>query len=237
MEREVEERKKQTRGGKWRRPRAGGEGAADRPVGARCAFGSRAQLRAVTLSLFGRSASFVCQRLLLGRFGQCTATRDSHKAPPTLAPLARSPTRALLLRPALSAAAIEPLPASTSMAVPRYIAAYDPRAVLDSPDFRILPKGEVPRRDPSKNLAVAYAPEAQLHLVEKSVPKPREGEVVLHVRATGICGRCVSRNSFCPCRHSLRSFRSTVIVTSGSTGASATRWSCATPVVQVTSVR
>lgn len=73
---------------------------------------------------------------------------------------------------------------------PAYPTAYAPELVLASPEFKILEKGVAPQRDTSKNIAAAYAPGAQLHLIEKPVPKAREGEVVLHVRATGICGRC-----------------------------------------------
>lgn len=73
----------------------------------------------------------------------------------------------------------------------RYHTAYHPDDVLKSSEFKILEKGVEPTRDPSRNLAAAYAPGAQLHLIEKPVPQAREGEVVLHVRATGICGRCV----------------------------------------------
>ncbi|GAA5986177.1 hypothetical protein JCM10908_006444 [Rhodotorula pacifica] len=69
-----------------------------------------------------------------------------------------------------------------------YPTAYAPDLVLKSPSFRILEKGKVPEPNTQINLAAAYAPEAQLHLIEKPVPKAREGEVVLHVRATGICG-------------------------------------------------
>ncbi|GAA6025937.1 hypothetical protein JCM8202_005795 [Rhodotorula sphaerocarpa] len=69
-----------------------------------------------------------------------------------------------------------------------YQTAYHPDAVLKSKDFKVLDKGVVPKRDTNKNLAAAYAPGAQLLLIEKPVPKAREGEVVLHVRATGICG-------------------------------------------------
>ncbi|BGP26814.1 hypothetical protein JCM10295v2_005775 [Rhodotorula toruloides] len=72
--------------------------------------------------------------------------------------------------------------------MPDYPTAYDPARVLQHPEFKILEDGTVPRRNTSKNLAAAYAPQAKLHLIEKPVPKPREGEVVVHVRATGICG-------------------------------------------------
>lgn len=67
-----------------------------------------------------------------------------------------------------------------------YPAAYDPVAVLQHPDFKII-EG-VPSRDVQQNLAIAYAPGAKLHLIQKPVPRAREGEVVIHVRASGICG-------------------------------------------------
>ncbi|GAA5919764.1 hypothetical protein JCM6882_003759 [Rhodosporidiobolus microsporus] len=69
-----------------------------------------------------------------------------------------------------------------------YLSDYHPDLVLKSPDFKILEKGVVPQKDLTKNIAAAYAPGANLHLIEKPMPKAREGEVVLHVRATGICG-------------------------------------------------
>ncbi|GAA5820473.1 hypothetical protein JCM11251_005639 [Rhodosporidiobolus azoricus] len=69
-----------------------------------------------------------------------------------------------------------------------YPAQYDPNLILQHPDFKILDSGIVPDRDESKNIAAAYAPGAKLYLVEKPVPKARDGEVVLHVKATGICG-------------------------------------------------
>ncbi|KAG0663758.1 hypothetical protein C6P46_002327 [Rhodotorula mucilaginosa] len=71
---------------------------------------------------------------------------------------------------------------------PSYPTAYAPELVLKSPEFKILEEGVVPQRNPNQNIAAAYAPGAQLHLIEKPIPKAREGEVVLHVRATGICG-------------------------------------------------
>jgi L-iditol 2-dehydrogenase len=67
-----------------------------------------------------------------------------------------------------------------------YPAAYDPVAVLQHPDYKII-EG-VPSRDVEQNLAIAYAPGAKLHLIQKPVPTAREGEVVIHVRASGICG-------------------------------------------------
>lgn len=65
---------------------------------------------------------------------------------------------------------------------------FDPQAILDHIDFKIIPDNVEPKRDLSKNLACAYAPGAQLHLVEKPVPKAGPGQVVVHVQKTGICG-------------------------------------------------
>ncbi|KAL0953783.1 hypothetical protein HGRIS_004967 [Hohenbuehelia grisea] len=63
---------------------------------------------------------------------------------------------------------------------------YDPRQVLDDPAFRILAEGEKP--GPEANIAAFYNPNHEIHLVEKPRPKPGPGQVLLHVRATGICG-------------------------------------------------
>jgi L-iditol 2-dehydrogenase len=63
---------------------------------------------------------------------------------------------------------------------------YNPRKTLDHPEFRILQKGEQPK--PGANIAAFYNPQHEIHLVEKPRPKPGPGQVLLHVRATGICG-------------------------------------------------
>ncbi|KAF8809479.1 GroES-like protein [Phlegmacium glaucopus] len=63
---------------------------------------------------------------------------------------------------------------------------YSPRKVLDHPEFRILTAGEKP--SPQANIAAFYNPAHEIHLVEKPRPKPGPGQVLLHVRATGICG-------------------------------------------------
>ncbi|KAH7926030.1 GroES-like protein [Leucogyrophana mollusca] len=63
---------------------------------------------------------------------------------------------------------------------------YSPRKVLDDPIFRILSPGEKPSSD--ANIAAFYNPQHEIHLVEKPRPKPGPGQVLLHVRATGICG-------------------------------------------------
>lgn len=65
---------------------------------------------------------------------------------------------------------------------------YSPRKVLDDPSFRILAVGE--KTSPNANIAAFYNPAHEIHLVEKPRPTPGPGQVLLHVRATGICG-CV----------------------------------------------
>ncbi|ESK96500.1 l-arabinitol 4-dehydrogenase [Moniliophthora roreri MCA 2997] len=65
-------------------------------------------------------------------------------------------------------------------------ALYDPRKVLDDPEFRILVQGEKPSSD--ANIAAFYNPAHEIHLVQKPRPKPGPGQVMVHVRATGICG-------------------------------------------------
>jgi L-iditol 2-dehydrogenase len=42
---------------------------------------------------------------------------------------------------------------------------------------------------PKENLAVHTNPAHDLKVVETSIPEPKEGEVIIHVKATGICGR------------------------------------------------
>ncbi|KAF5350241.1 hypothetical protein D9758_007830 [Tetrapyrgos nigripes] len=65
-------------------------------------------------------------------------------------------------------------------------AVYNPRQVLDHPDFRVLKPGE--KTSSTANIAAFYNPAHEIHLVEKPVPKPGPGQVLVHVRATGICG-------------------------------------------------
>jgi L-iditol 2-dehydrogenase len=65
-------------------------------------------------------------------------------------------------------------------------AIYDPRKTIDHPDFRVLSPGETPSKD--ANIAAFYNPAHEIHLVQKPVPKPGPGQVLVHVRATGICG-------------------------------------------------
>lgn len=67
----------------------------------------------------------------------------------------------------------------------RYEREFDPVAVLKHPEFKVL-EGPV-KRDPKQNIACAYAPQKQLHLIQKPVPTAGPGQVVVHVRSTGIC--------------------------------------------------
>ncbi|CAK9779468.1 putative L-arabinitol 4-dehydrogenase [Cutaneotrichosporon oleaginosum] len=69
-----------------------------------------------------------------------------------------------------------------------YESAYDPQAVLQSAEFKVLASDDPRLRDPHANLACAYNPAHEVHMVRKPRPVAREGEVVVHVRATGICG-------------------------------------------------
>ncbi|KAF9520538.1 hypothetical protein BS47DRAFT_1370372 [Hydnum rufescens UP504] len=64
---------------------------------------------------------------------------------------------------------------------------YDPKLVLESPAFHILAEGEHPN-DKTVNIACFTNPNHDLHLVEKPMPKPGRGQVLLHIRASGICG-------------------------------------------------
>lgn len=68
---------------------------------------------------------------------------------------------------------------------------YDPYKVLDDPKFRVLGPDEKPSKD--ANIAAFYNPAHEIHLVEKPKMKPGPGQVLVHVRATGICGLVISR--------------------------------------------
>lgn len=63
---------------------------------------------------------------------------------------------------------------------------YNPRKVLDHPEFKILAPGE--KTSSTANLAAFYNPNHEIHLVEKPRLNPGPGQVLVHVRATGICG-------------------------------------------------
>ncbi|KAI9609064.1 hypothetical protein KEM48_003071 [Puccinia striiformis f. sp. tritici PST-130] len=76
-------------------------------------------------------------------------------------------------------------------------ALYDPRIVLDSEEFEILKEpAKVQQYSKSnKNIACCYNEKKQasfsslfILMVNKPMPKLHPGQVLLHVRATGICG-------------------------------------------------
>ncbi|KAK4053078.1 hypothetical protein OIV83_001813 [Microbotryomycetes sp. JL201] len=74
------------------------------------------------------------------------------------------------------------------MALPYYPELFDPAQVLEHADFKVIPRETVPERNVNVNLACAYGPNQQLNLIEKPRLEPKHGQVVIHVRATGICG-------------------------------------------------
>ena len=63
---------------------------------------------------------------------------------------------------------------------------YDPRRILQHTDFKVLAPGE--KTDADTNIAAFYNPSHEIHLVKKPKPTPGPGQVLIHVRATGICG-------------------------------------------------
>lgn len=78
--------------------------------------------------------------------------------------------------------------ASATPAPTHFEAAYDPVRVLQSKEFRVLAADDAALADKKANIACAYNPAHEVHMINKPVPKPREGEVIVHVRSTGICG-------------------------------------------------
>lgn len=63
---------------------------------------------------------------------------------------------------------------------------YNPRKVIDDPVFKVLGPNDKPTKD--ANIAAFYNEKREMHLVEKPRPKPGPGQVLVHIRATGICG-------------------------------------------------
>ncbi|KAI8455689.1 chaperonin 10-like protein [Phakopsora pachyrhizi] len=66
---------------------------------------------------------------------------------------------------------------------------YDPRLVVESDEFKILiDQDEIEGLQKTSNLACFYNDKKQIHMVKRPMPKLNPGQVLLHVRATGICG-------------------------------------------------
>jgi L-iditol 2-dehydrogenase len=64
---------------------------------------------------------------------------------------------------------------------------YNPRKIFDHPDFKVLADGEKPAE--GANIAAFDNPN---HQIQKPHPKPGSGQVLLHIRVTGICGCALS---------------------------------------------
>lgn len=78
--------------------------------------------------------------------------------------------------------------AVTSIESSKYETQYDPTKVLKHPEFRILKEGDPELEDDQANVACAYNPAHEVHMIHKPLFKPGPGEVTVHVKATGICG-------------------------------------------------
>jgi L-iditol 2-dehydrogenase len=57
-----------------------------------------------------------------------------------------------------------------------------------STDIEVLAAGDPALADNNANITCSYNDTGELHMLSKPMPTPGEGEVVLHVHATGICG-------------------------------------------------
>ncbi|PLW36419.1 hypothetical protein PCANC_15209 [Puccinia coronata f. sp. avenae] len=69
-------------------------------------------------------------------------------------------------------------------------ALFDPKIILDSSDFKVLtdPEEIAECSESNQNIACCYNDKKQIHMVKKPMPKAHPGQVLLHIRATGICG-------------------------------------------------
>lgn len=84
------------------------------------------------------------------------------------------------------------MPIATSQPIPvsHYESHYDPKKVLNHAEFRVLPADDplLLKRNPEVNVACAYNEKHECHHILKPTPELAEGEVLVHVKATGICG-------------------------------------------------
>jgi L-iditol 2-dehydrogenase len=69
-----------------------------------------------------------------------------------------------------------------------YQAHYAPHLVTKNPEFRVLEANDPKLEDKDANIACAYNPAHEIHMINKPMPKAGPGEVLIHVRSTGICG-------------------------------------------------
>jgi len=70
----------------------------------------------------------------------------------------------------------------------KYEVDYCPTLVLEHPEFRTLAPGDPALENDDLNLACAYDEKHQIKMIIKPNPIAREGEAIVRVRATGICG-------------------------------------------------
>jgi L-iditol 2-dehydrogenase len=78
------------------------------------------------------------------------------------------------------------IPILDPMMVANYPDLYDPEIVTKSAEFRVISPNETVTKE--VNIGCAYNPAHEIHLVQLPIPNPREGEVVVHIKSTGICG-------------------------------------------------
>lgn len=57
----------------------------------------------------------------------------------------------------------------------------------DPANERVVLLDTVPA-DKKTNISCSYNGTGEMHMLSRPLPEPREGEVLLHVKATGICG-------------------------------------------------
>ncbi|PLW13205.1 hypothetical protein PCANC_15212 [Puccinia coronata f. sp. avenae] len=69
-------------------------------------------------------------------------------------------------------------------------ALFDPKIILESSEFKVLtdPEEIAQCSESDQNIACCYNDKKQIHMVKKPMPKAHPGQVLLHIRATGICG-------------------------------------------------
>lgn len=61
-----------------------------------------------------------------------------------------------------------------------YPSLYSPTLITENPIFKIV---EEPVKDTKKNIACCYNEKKEIHMVERAIPTPRNGEVLLRVRS------------------------------------------------------
>lgn len=82
-----------------------------------------------------------------------------------------------------------PVPDIPVNAATQFEVRYDPKKVLEHPEFRIIKSATDPALfDPEANLACAYNEHHEVHLINKPRPEIGHGEALVRVKATGICG-------------------------------------------------